>query len=68
MVNSDKGKYKEEASKIFEDIISEKGLVNSKIKYDQLNELKSIAHFNIAQLLITDGEIANAKSNSLAFF
>ncbi len=62
-LNLDKGKYKEEATKIFEDVISGKGLEKSKIKYDQLNELKSIAHYNIAQILIDDDKKTKAKEH-----
>lgn len=59
-INSNKEKYKEEVRKIFEEVISEVGLDKSKIKNDQLNELKSIAHYNIAQLLIDEDEILKA--------
>jgi tetratricopeptide (TPR) repeat protein len=62
-LKSEKGTYKEEATKIFEDIISEKGIEKTKIKDDLMNELKSIAHFNLAQLLIANNEKAKAKEH-----
>lgn len=62
-LKAEKGRYREEATKIFEDIISEKGFEKAKIKDDLMNELKSIAHYNLAQLLIGNNEKAKAKEN-----
>lgn len=62
-LKDEKGRYNEEATRIFEDIISEKGFEKAKIKSDLMSELKSIAHFNLAQLLIGNNEKNKAKEN-----
>jgi tetratricopeptide (TPR) repeat protein len=62
-LKDEKGRYNEEATRIFEDIISEKRFEKAKIKSDLMNELKSIAHFNLAQLLIGTNEKNKAKDN-----
>lgn len=62
-LKDEKGRYNEDAKVIFEDIISEKGFDKAKIKSDLISELKSIAHFNLAQLLIGNNEKAKAKEN-----
>lgn len=62
-LKDEKGRYNEEATRIFEDIISEKGFEKAKIKSDLMSELKSIAHFNLAQLLIGNNEKDKAKEN-----
>ncbi len=60
LIKSDVGQYREEATKIFEDIINEVSLDKDKIKEPFLNELKSIAYYNIA-LLIERTEADRAK-------
>lgn len=62
-IQDEKGRFKEEATKIFEDIISEKGFDKAKIKDDLISELKSIAHFSLSQLLIGNNEKNKAKEN-----
>jgi tetratricopeptide (TPR) repeat protein len=62
-LKDEKGRYKDEATRIFEDIISEKGFEKAKIKNDLMSELKSIAHYNLAQLLIGNNEQSKAKEN-----
>lgn len=53
--------YQDEATIIFEDIISEKGFEKAKIKDDLVTELKSVAHYNLAQILISKNEVEKAK-------
>lgn len=62
-LKAEKGAYKDEATKIFEDIISEKGFEKGKLKEDLISELKSIAYYNLAQLFISDDKKINAKES-----
>lgn len=62
-LQSEKDIYKVESAKIFQDIISEKGFEKARIKESLTNELKSIAHFNLAQIHILKQEILKAKEH-----
>lgn len=53
--------HQDEAIKIFRDIISETGLSKEKIKKSFFDDLKSIAYFNLAQILQTRGEASEIK-------
>jgi tetratricopeptide (TPR) repeat protein len=46
---SDKSEYEFEASRIFNEIINETGFNKDKLKEDLIFELKSVAHYNLAQ-------------------
>jgi len=62
-LKSDKINHKDNAVKIFEDIINETGFKKDKLKPEFINELKSIAHYNLAQLQNTNGDLDNAIKN-----
>lgn len=62
-LKSDKLNHKDEAIKIFNGIINETGFSKEKLKENFLMELKSIAHYNLAQIQNTNGEFDNAIEN-----
>lgn len=62
-LKSEKDIYQDEASVIFNDIITEKGFEKAKIKEDLVKELKSVAHYNLAQIFITKQEVEKAKEH-----
>lgn len=62
-IRSKNSKHKVDAIKIFEKIIDESGFDKSKLKPALLEELKSIAHFNLAQLLKSKKDVSGARNN-----
>ena len=63
LLKSDKDYSREEAVKIFEQIINEEGLDLKKIKEPLLNQLKSIAYYNLALIQLSNSEVGIAKEN-----
>lgn len=62
-LKSDKVNYRNDAFKIFEDVISEKGFNKDRLKEGFITELKAIAHYNLGQLQQINGDIGNAIAN-----
>ena len=62
-LKSDTITHRDEAIKIFQEIISETAFKRDKLKESFLNELKSIAHYNLGQIQKFDGDINSAISN-----
>ncbi len=60
---ADKKEYKIEAVNIFSDIIEEKGYKREKLKEELISELKTIAHYNLAQIFNKDKDYEKALSN-----
>lgn len=59
-LNSEKQQLIEQSSRIFASIINDSEITNSKVKEELINEIKSIAHYNLAQIEL------NEKRNELA--
>jgi tetratricopeptide (TPR) repeat protein len=59
-LTSNKRDYKFEAVKIFNEIIAETGFKKEKLKEEFVSELKSIAHYNLAQIHGTNKDFEKA--------
>lgn len=62
-LNSSKASHKTESVKIFEGIIREDGINKDKIKDEFLDELKSISHYNLAQVNLSNHDVDAAIKN-----
>jgi len=62
-LKSEKDNFKTDATSIFNDIINETGFEREKLKKEVIDELKSIAHYNLAQLQSLDANIIDAVTN-----
>lgn len=62
-LKSDKLNHRDEAIKIFNEIIDESGFKKEKLKEHFIKELKSIAHYNLAQIQNSNGDFINATTN-----
>jgi tetratricopeptide (TPR) repeat protein len=62
-LKSDKTAHKSEAINIFNEIINETAFKKERIKEAFINELKSIAHYNLAQIQNFEGDIVSSISN-----
>jgi tetratricopeptide (TPR) repeat protein len=62
-LKSEEEKYKEESLKIFEDVTNEIAFDKEKLEQSFIEEIKSIAHYNIAQIQSSQKEITNAIDN-----
>lgn len=62
-LKSQKLNHKDEAIKIFNEIIDESGFNKEKLTDNFVKELKSIAHYNLAQIQNTNGEYEKAIEN-----
>lgn len=62
-LKSEENKYRSEAVKIFEGVTREEGFDKSKLSQEFINEIKSIAHYNLAQIQSADGSKDSAIDN-----
>jgi len=62
-LKSEKENYKADATIIFNEIINETGFEREKLKKEVIDELKSIAHYNLGLLQSLDANIVDAISN-----
>jgi tetratricopeptide (TPR) repeat protein len=62
-LKSDTIRHRDEAIGIFQGIVSETAFKSDKLKEPFLNELKSIAHYNLAQIQNFDGDFVSSISN-----
>ncbi|BES61593.1 AAA-like domain-containing protein [Dysgonomonas capnocytophagoides] len=62
-LKSGEEEYRNEAIKIFEDVTNEVGFNKEKLKADFINETKSIAHYNLAQIFHEEEQMEKAIYN-----
>lgn len=62
-IKTDKSIYQEKAVSIFNDIINETAFNKDKLKPEFIQELKSISHYNLAQINIFNKNFEFAKNN-----
>ncbi len=62
-LKSDKTNHRSEGIKIFNEIIDESGFKKEKLTEQLVKELKSIAHYNLAQIQNSNGDYINAATN-----
>lgn len=56
-LNSEKLPLIKQSSKIFQSIINDNEITNTKVKVELINEIKSIAHYNLAQIELNEKRI-----------